>query len=88
MCSRSSGNFCVTDLSFLWLYAVRSQTVAVMAVPTMVAGMRSAWSAFPRCSYGDAVLLRRLAEGVSGLQGTAVSTDVVGSSTSSVNRLR
>ena len=37
MCSRSSGNFCVTDLSFSWLHAVRSQTVAVMAVPTMAA---------------------------------------------------
>ena len=39
MCLRSSGHFCVTDLSFLWLYAVRSQTVAVMAVPTMAAGL-------------------------------------------------
>ena len=30
--SRSSGHCCVTDLGFLWLYAVRSQTVAAMAV--------------------------------------------------------
>ena len=33
--SRSSGHCCVTDLGFLWLYAVRSQTVAAMAVKKM-----------------------------------------------------